>query len=126
MRDMTDILNIVKKVAVNAVNAQKLSDVVYGSVISVSPLRVQVDQKLILDQEHLKLTRAVKDYETEMTVNHITESATGGSGEAAFAPHTHEVNGRKKVIIHNGLTEGDKVTLIRAQGGQIYTIIDKE
>lgn len=101
---MTDILNIVKRVAVNAVLAMKLSDAVYGTVISTNPLKVQVYQKLVLEKEHLRLTRAVKDFTVEMTVNGTKQSYT----------------------VHNGLKNGDKVTMIRAHGGQQYIIIDKE
>ncbi|WP_460011336.1 DUF2577 domain-containing protein [Lysinibacillus sp. CTST325] len=84
---MTDILNLIKKIAIDAVNSQKLTDIVYGTVISTSPLKVQIDQKLILEEAHLMLTSVVKDY---------------------------------------GLIQGDKVTMIRAHGGQQYLIIDKE
>lgn len=123
---MSDIVKVLRRVVLDAVNAQKPANIVYGTVVSVAPLRVQVDQKLILEREHLKLTRAVMNYEVEMTVDHLTENRAGGSGEAAFASHNHEYKGRKKFLIHNGLIVGDKVTMMRAHGGQQYIIIDKE
>ncbi|KOP78749.1 phage portal protein [Lysinibacillus sp. FJAT-14745] len=102
---MSDILKLIKRIAIDAVNSQKLSNIVYGTVISISPLKVQIDQKLILEEVHLKLTRAVQDYEVEMSVS----------------------NGAKQIYkIYNGLVQDDKVTMIRAQGGQQYIIIDKE
>lgn len=126
MRDMSDIVKVLRQVVLEAVNAQKPTSVVYGTVISTAPLKVQVDQKLILERENLKLTRAVMDYEVDMTVDHSTENRAGGSGEAAFASHNHDYKGRKKFLIHNGLVVGDRVTMIRANGGQQYIIIDKE
>lgn len=114
---MTDFVKNMRKIVLDAVNAQKLTNMVYGIVESVSPLKVRIDQKLVLEEEHLKLTRAVMDYEVEMTVDHTTEVASA---------HSHEYKGRKKFIIHNGLIVGDKVTMIRAHGGQQYLIIDKE
>ena len=126
MRSMEDILKEIQKLVLGVINAQKLSTVVYGTVISIEPLEVQVDQKLTLKEEQLKLTRAVMDYEVDMTVEHTTEDRSGGAGEAAFASHNHDYKGRKKFLIHNGLVEGDKVTMIRAHGGQQYLIIDKE
>ncbi|WP_277680405.1 DUF2577 domain-containing protein [Gracilibacillus dipsosauri] len=101
---MTDILKAIKRIAVEAVNAQKLSDIVYGTVISSNPLKVQIDQKLTIGKEHLKLTRAAKDYTVEVTVNGTRNTYT----------------------VHNALKNGDKVTMIRAHGGQQYIIIDKE
>ncbi|WP_342473232.1 DUF2577 domain-containing protein [Metasolibacillus sp. FSL H7-0170] len=123
---MSDIVRALRQLVLDAVNAQKLATIVYGTVISTSPLKVQVDQKLTLEQENLKLTRDVMDHEIEMTVDHLTENRSGGSGDAEFASHNHEYKGRKKFLIHNGLVVGDKVTMIRAQGGQQYIILDKE
>lgn len=126
LRSMEDILKEIQKLVLGVINAQKLSTVVYGTVLSVSPLEVQIDQKLTLKEEQLKLTRAVMDYEVEMTVDHVTEDRSGGASEAAFASHNHDYKGRKKFLIHNGLIKGDKVTMIRSHGGQQYLIIDKE
>lgn len=126
LRDMTDIVRDIRRIVLNAVNAQKLTNIVYGTVESVSPLKVRVDQKLLLEQEHLKLTRAVMDYEVEMTVDHVTESTAGGGGYGAYDSHNHAYVGRKKFIVHNALVIGDKVTMIRAHGGQQYLVIDKE
>lgn len=123
---MTDFVRVVRDTTLEAFNAKKPTDLLFGTVLSLEPLKVQVDQKLTLEAESLKLTRAVMDYEVEMTVDHVTENQAGGSGEAAFASHNHSYKGRKKFLIHNGLVIGDKVTMIRAHGGQQYLIIDKE
>ena len=123
---MADILVEFQKIVLGVLNAQKLCTIVYGTVISVEPLEVKVDQKLTLKKEQLKLTRAVMDYEVDMTVDHETEEKSGGGGDAAFESHNHEYKGRKKFLIHNGLVDGDKVTMIRVHGGQQYIIIDKE
>ena len=123
---MTDILKQFQSIVLGVLNAQKLSTIVYGTVINADPLEVKIDQKLTLKKEQLKLTRAVMDYEVDMTVDHLTENRSGGSGYAEFASHNHEYKGRKKFLIHNGLVDGDKVTMIRVHGGQHYLIIDKE
>lgn len=120
LRSMEDILIEIQKMIKGVLNAQKLCTIVYGTVISVEPLEVYVDQKLTLKKEQLKLTRAVTDYEVDITIEHETEVGNGP------ASHTHEYKGRKKFKIHNGLVNGDKVTMIRAHGGQQYLIIDKE
>lgn len=105
LRDMTDIIRSIRKIVIDSIHAQKLTDVMYGTVISASPVKIQIEQKLILDENHLKLTRSVRDYETEISIN----------------------NGPKQQCkIFNGLKKGDIVTLIRAHGGQQYIVIDKE
>ncbi|KYG90389.1 hypothetical protein A0U40_18315 [[Bacillus] sp. KCTC 13219] len=126
MRDAGDALKVIKRSANKTQRAAKPADILYGTVISVAPLKVQIDAKLTLEADDLKLTRAVMDYEVEMTVDHVTENRAGGSGDAEFASHNHDYKGRKKFLIHNGLIIGDKVTMIRVHGGQQYIIIDKE
>lgn len=126
LRSMEDILIEIQKMIKGVLNAQKLCTIVYGTVVSVEPLEVYVDQKLTLKKEQLKLTRAVMDYEVDMTVAHTTEEKAGGTGYGEFTSHNHEYKGRKKFLIHNGLVNGDKVTMVRAHGGQQYLIIDKE
>lgn len=106
-----------KKSSKGVQESSKPCDIVYGTVVSISPLEVKVDQKLTLYEEQLKLTRAVMDYEVDMTVEHTTE---------VISAHSHEYKGRKKFLIHNGLIVGDNVTMIREHGGQQYLIIDKE
>ena len=102
---MTDIIKSIRKIVLQSIAAQKPANIIYGTVISISPLRVQVDQKLILEKAQLKLTRAVKDYQTSISIN-------GGT--------------KQSCTIYNALKVGDKVTMIMAHGGQQYIIIDKE
>ena len=115
---MPNMIEIIKKAAVDAVQASRPVSVVYGDVVSASPLRIQIDQKIILDADFLVLTRGVTDYSVGVTFNHNTEP--GGSG-----PHSHAVTGKKTMTVHAGLKTGDKVVMIMAQGGQSYIVIDK-
>ncbi len=59
---------------------------------------------------------------------HLYEGVTG----AAFAEstedatkHAHEYKGRKKVLLHYGLKQGESVLLVRMQGGQKYLVLDR-
>lgn len=126
MRDINDFLTVVKKGGKRAVDATDPMQVLYGEVTGVSPLRIMIEQRLELDEEFFILTRAVRDHEVEMTVGHLTENRSGGGVEAAFESHNHEYKGRKTFLIHNGLIIGDKVKLLRVQGGQQYVVFDKE
>ena len=51
--DMTGFLNDVKRAAVEAVDAGKPFALVFGKVMSVSPLTVEVDQKMKLTEAQL-------------------------------------------------------------------------
>ena len=71
-----------------------------------------------LGSAQLILTRNVTDYETEITVNWTTE-------KASEPEHEHDLKGKKKIKIHNGLATGDEVILLKKKGGQKYLILDK-
>ncbi len=118
-------VEVVKRAAVEAVEAQKPVHLLFGQVISASPLKIQVDQKSIYTEKMLVLTRNVTDFEVDMTVSHITLNRAGGSGDPAFASHNHDYKGKKKFKVHNALIKGDWVLLGRIQGGKRFVVIDR-
>lgn len=118
-------VEVVKRAAVEAVEAQKPVHLLFGQVISISPLKIQVDQKSIYTEKMLVLTRNVTDFEVDMTVSHITLNRAGGSGDPAFASHNHDYKGKKKFKVHNALMKGDWVLLGRIQGGKRFVVIDR-
>lgn len=125
MFDGNDLLEIIKKVAVEAVDAKKPSGLLFGKVISDSPLKVLVEQKMTLTIEQLVLCRNVTDFKVMMTVKHFTEDKGGGTGDSSYETHKHEYKGKKEFLVHNKLKTGDEVLLLRQQGGQKFIIVDR-
>lgn len=132
MFNSNDLVKLIKKAAVDAVNASKPANMVFGKVISEKPLKIKVDQKLILTEKQLVLARDITDYEIEMEPSlnespyyHLTEERSGGGGEAAFSSHTHEIKGRKKFLVYNALKNSEEVILMQVSGGQKYIVIDR-
>lgn len=119
------LLEVIKKVAIDAVEANNPVNVVFGTVTSESPLEITIDQKLILTKEFLILTRSVTDYEVNMQVNHVTEKMSGGGGDPSFASHMHQYKGTKPFKVLNALKQGEKVLLIAMQGGQKFVVVDR-
>ena len=103
MYNADDFLKMVKKAAVDAVNASKPANVVFGKVISASPLKIKIDQKLIVSSAQLVLTRSVTDYRLSVTVDGTT----------------------KTVTVNNALQTGEEVIMIQMLGGQKYIVIDR-
>lgn len=103
MADAVALMKAIKKAAIQAIRAEKLTEIRFGKVVGVSPLLISVDQKMTLGKAQLVLSRNVTDYETEITVN--TE--------------------KKKITVHNELVVGDEVILFRQQGGQKYVVKDR-
>lgn len=132
--DLNALVRAVKKAAVEAVRAENPMGVCHGTVTGLSPLEITTDQKLILGEKQLILTNAVRDYTVEMTVDHITEvishghsvtdTYTGG-GTAQPVDHSHPYKGRKSFHVHLGLKMGEKVILVRCDGGQQFVVLDR-
>ena len=142
MLDGNDLLNIIKKAALEAAEAGQPSDFCFGKVTSTSPLKILVEQKMTLSVAQLVLTRNVTDFETNVTVNWGSESAlnththkvegTDSSGDdinltsdITNLAHNHELLGKKKITVHNALMVGDNVVLLKQKGGQKYLVLDK-
>ena len=101
----TNMTQLIKQIAAEAVAAGKPCDIITGTVISVKPLKIKVSQKLTLSEDFLILGRNVSDYETEITLS-------GGFG-------------RVKATVHNAMKKGDTAVMIRQAGGQRYLVVDK-
>ena len=132
--NMAGFLNDVKRASVEAVNAGKPFALVFGKVLSVSPLTVEVDQKLKLTEAQLILTNAVRDFTVNMTVDHETEAVSHGhpvvdtytgGGSATAVNHSHPYAGTKSFRVHLALKTGEQVLLLRADGGQKFIILDR-
>lgn len=124
MRSMEDITKMFQRVAMETNESSVPTNITIGTVESIAPLQVRLDQKLILNDSQLLLTKNVLDYEVEMTVDHVTESVLPNNPDLVDA-HNHEYKGRKKFLVHNALQVGDDVVMIKNKGGQLYVIIDK-
>jgi hypothetical protein len=80
------LIQLIKQIAFEAVEASKPVVVVYGEVSSTAPLAIYLEQKLTLSDTFLILTDTIKT---------------------------------------KTLVTGDKVVMLRMQGGQKYIILDK-
>lgn len=106
---MPNPVEVVKRAAVEAVEQSKPVHLLFGEVISVSPLKIQVDQKSIYTGKMLVLTRNVTDYEVDMTVSHQTYEVTHShqvSGSALSVSHTHSVSGTAASVEHGHTVTG--------------------
>ena len=103
MLDSTDLLNMIKKAAVEAVEAFQPSDFCFGKVTSASPLKVLVEQKMTLGAAQLVLTRNVTNHKISIVLD----------------------SEKKEITIQNALKKGDEVILLKKKGGQKYLILDR-
>lgn len=142
MPDAVELVKTIKKTAIDAQESTKPVNVCFGKVMTVNPLTINVEQKMILGAAQLVLSRNVTDYMTEATVQWESESTLinhrhaisltdsggdkiSGNTEYQTVPHTHDIEGRKNFLLHNGLEVGEEVILLRMQGGQKYLVWDR-
>lgn len=109
---MPDVVEVVKKAALEAVEAAKPVQLLFGQVISAAPLKIQADQKAVYTEKMLVLSRNVTDYEADVTFSCKTE---GGE----------QLKGKKKLFVHNALLPGDWVLLARMQKGKRFVVLDR-
>lgn len=119
------LVETLQRLTVQTEQAMKLCDYCLGVVESTSPLTIRIDQKDIVTEEFLILTDLVRDYSVDITVSHTTENRSGGGGYAEFASHNHDYTGRKKIIVHNGLSVGESVILVQQAGGQEFIVLSR-
>lgn len=100
---MSDFVEGIKKIVINLMEERKLCDVQYGTVISESPLQIRLNQKLVLSESQLRLTGQVKDRTVKCKLNGIGQNIT----------------------LENHLKTGEKVIMIRSQGGQSFLVLDR-
>lgn len=97
--EMRTMLDIIKKAGVGAVEASSPVALLYGVVLSVSPLQVQVEQRFTLPESALVITEQLTEYKVRI--------------------------GEEEVTIREGLYAGDRLLLARMQGGQSYVALDR-
>ena len=122
----TGLIEIIKRSALEAVESKKPTDLRYGTVISVSPLKVKVTNQFVLPDSMLIVPESLTDHDVEVSTTFTTKNKSGGIEEESFASHNHDVQLTKHTVtIHNALKVGDKVVLLRQAGGQQFLILDR-
>ena len=99
MPDANELVETLKRAAVEAMEATKPVNVYFGEVISSSPLKINVEQKMILSEKQLILSRNVTNFKTKLSSGDIT--------------------------VYNGLVAGDEVIILRQQEGQKFIVLDR-
>lgn len=131
MLNSSDFVKVIKKSAIEAVNNSKPADIFYGTVQSISPLTIFIDQKLILSEKFLIIPESLTDYETEISFDNpsIKQVFTTWNMEETSESTPSKISFKEKIkhkiTVYNSLKEGEKVILLRQQGGQKYMVLDR-
>jgi hypothetical protein len=118
---MEKLLNSIKQAGAGAVQAGNPVNVMFGEVVTEDPLKVRVDQRFVLTSEFLLVPESLQHFELELQHTHAYTDASGNG----TANKTTEPALEDPVVIRRGLEAGDKLLLLRMQGGQQYVILDR-
>lgn len=110
------LIAIMKQAAMDTMDNAQMCDLRFGTVISTSPLKVQVTNVFTIPESLLIVPEHLTDHVVSVSLNLTTSKVS---------EHTHSVSGKHSITIHNALKVGDKIALLRKQGGQSYFILDR-
>lgn len=147
----TGIIEIIKVAAMDAIENSKPCDIRFGTVSSISPLKVKVSNDFIIPESLLIVPEHLTDHSMLGNVGGDGTSGSDGSGTSVSmtvenetliittnsanvvnestepTETTEEVDfvDERTLTVYNSLQVGDNVVLLRNQGGSSYLILDR-
>ena len=97
----SSLVEVIKKMAVGANDANAPTSVLFGTVTSVKPLEITVEQKLKLTERFLMLTKNVKDYKVDVTMDWNTENTS------LDANHSHSTEVDSNISVSSDISPND-------------------
>lgn len=127
---MPNLIEIIKQAAIEAVAASNPCAIMFGKVISTSPLKINVEQRLTLDESHLILTSNVRDYKTKISfdnpgIKNIVKNYSMDDVPGTDYKLSYQQSIQNEITVYNGLKMNESVMLLQIQGGQKYIVLDR-
>lgn len=96
-------VQLIKRAAMEAVNASKPCNYCTGVVVNENPLEIKISQVGTIDADFIDIPEKMTDYNARIEIDGITYEC----------------------VVKNSLKAGDGVLLLRKAGGQRFAIIDR-
>lgn len=147
------MIEVIRNIIDEQMNAYGLTDLAIGTVVSISPLKIKLTDRITLNENQILLTEFVLEKSLKLihkhdvedvkissyTHSHKVEGATQKEKEHSHKidlntmtdTHSHDAeitikdNLGAKIIIQEGLKNGDKVIMMRTEQGQKYVVLSK-
>lgn len=142
------LIQLMKIAAMDAMDNNQMCDLRFGKVTSVNPLKVQISSQLTIPESLLIVPMHLTDYKVRVNFDWDTETdggdhshnyvdtnmsaaTTSSTIQTKSTDHHHQIksenddNKTKTITILSHLHKGEKVALLRKQGGQCYYILDR-
>lgn len=130
------MIDAIKQVALGAIEAGNPMAVLFGTVAKVNPLEVNVDQRFTLTEDFLVIPESLKyiracdeKFEVSMKGNFLTGPVVEEENEEQWTGSTRmygrEITATRKKMPLAPFEVGDKLILLRVQGGQQFVVLDR-
>jgi len=118
----------------------KMTDIMFGEVVSTSPLRVRVENRFTVEREFLILSQMVRDLTVRIRIPTI--SATTGQVNSvqldgnrpdidrdvqrvSVVTNVNTGQQEQEIQIFRALRVGDRVRMIRGRKSQLYYVLER-
>ena len=101
------LITAIREIGKSAVPPEDMTDVVFGTVVSVTPMKIEIENKFILNAEQLILSPFCLQRSLAFTVY--------------TTPKPVDMN----VALWQGLSVGDKVVMLRINSGQAFYVLHR-
>ena len=117
---MQNLSQVIKKMALDAVEANKPMELVLGTVLSISPIKISLSQLLLIGESFILNPEGLAGQEFTISLDEQTITLKNDKDELKeFTIMPQDL----KIKIKSHIKKDDKVFLLRLQGGQKYFIL---
>ncbi|WP_317853921.1 DUF2577 domain-containing protein [Chakrabartyella piscis] len=106
------MVDVIKQLAMDAIGSTSFADICVGVVTSASPLQIQLEEGMVLEERFLILSKNVTEHEETGTL--YSQTTNGYAIQNAYL-----------MVRSLALTTGEQVILMKANGGQTYVVLDR-
>lgn len=126
MPDAVELMKLIKKAAIQAVEASKPVQICFGLVKSTKPLKIYVDQKMTLGEKQLILSRNVSGGASPAASGSVTEYAKSFVGKIPYLYGAgRNYNTLEEIVAAGGMCDCSAFTerVYRHFGAEVGTVV---
>lgn len=102
----------------------ELTDLVYGQVTGVSPLKIKIENRFEIGEQFIELSKMVQDFTINYSANGINVSKGLVEG-VNVVTDVSVTEVQKKMQVFRALRVGDKVKMLSAQKSQKFYVLER-
>ncbi|KAA0944067.1 DUF2577 domain-containing protein [Sporosarcina sp. ANT_H38] len=136
------LLDLIKRTAIEAFNSTNPVNLIFGVVTKAEPLEIEIHSKLTLTREFLLIAEHLTRHDRIVTIRYefpktwdkdadigdeVKSAASSRNyiGSPPAIPYGKYELSNTKMTFENVLKKGDKVSLVRMQGGHKFFVMDR-